>query len=422
MKKNLKLNKAPKKKLAEKEIKIELVEKSIKKIHKIIFVILAFFILLWWSYYSYVVWAFDKTVSIESHTLLTKNFYKDSSLKDNLVIYKSKSDLSSYKLISKKCNIETKFVSKLQDFYIFYFKILDKKCNNPLLHLEKEKDLVLSSYFDLNIIDDFSILNKFTDYKTDDLKAEKVKLISKINELNTFSGTTASWITNIDFLQKNRRLKETIYIKDKINYVLEWRKQTYLIPVSWYNLPKKWAAWSLSTIPGAWRPYRADTTDGIHHWWDVMAPLYTPVRSLADWIIIRIVKDFKFDDLKKIKTWSGLSFDDKMINLDIFRGNQIWLKTMKWDVVFYSHLNEINDNIKPWMIIESGKAMWKIWITWVPDKSYTNYHLHFEIAQNPKLKEKIWNFTFDDMMNWAYVWKWMNSNKIYEMQDKMFKK
>jgi len=75
---------------------------------------------------------------------------------------------------------------------VFYFKILDKKCNNPILHLEKEKDIVLSSYFDLNIIDDFSILNKFTDYKTDDLKIEKAKLISKINELNSFSGTTAS--------------------------------------------------------------------------------------------------------------------------------------------------------------------------------------------------------------------------------------
>lgn len=217
---------------------VEIVEKSIKKIHKIIFVILAFLVLLWVSYYSYVIWAFDRTVSIESHTLLTKNFFSDSELKDNLVVYKSESDLSNYKLISKKCDVETKFVSKLQDFYIFYFKILDKKCDNPLLHLEKEKDVVLSSYFDLNITDDFSILNKYTDYKTDDLKIEKSNLVSKINELKSFSGTTSSWITNINFLQKNRQLKETIYIKDKINYVLEWRKQTYLIPVSWYNLPK----------------------------------------------------------------------------------------------------------------------------------------------------------------------------------------
>lgn len=95
-------------------------------IHKIILVILAFFTLAWASYYSYVIWAFDRTVSIKSHTLLTSNFYADSKLKDNLVVYKSESDLSSYKLIFKKCNIETKFISKLQDFYVFYFKILDK--------------------------------------------------------------------------------------------------------------------------------------------------------------------------------------------------------------------------------------------------------------------------------------------------------
>ncbi|MDD4151457.1 MAG: M23 family metallopeptidase [Candidatus Gracilibacteria bacterium] len=422
MKKDLKLNKAPKNKSAKKEIKIEIVEKSIKKIHKIIFVILAFFVLLGASYYSYVIGAFDRTVSIKSHTLLTKNFFSNSNLKDNLVVYKSESDLSNYKLISKKCNIETKFVSKLQDFYVFYFKILDKKCDNPLLHLEKEKDIVLSSYFDLNIIDDFSIINKFTDYKTDDLKVEKLKLVSKINELNAFSGTTASGTTNIDFLQKNRQLKETIYIKDKINYVLEGRRQTYLIPVLGYNLPKKGAKGSLSIIPGAGRPYRADTTDGIHHGWDVLAPLYTPVRSLADGIIIRVIKDFKFDDLKKIKTGSGLSFDDKMKNLDILRGNQIWLKTMKGDVVFYAHLSSINDDIKPGMIIESGKTMGKIGITGVPDKNYTNYHLHFEIAQNPKLKEKIGDYNFDDMINWDYVGKGMGSTKIFAMQDKMFKK
>jgi murein DD-endopeptidase MepM/ murein hydrolase activator NlpD len=57
-----------------------------------------------------------------------------------------------------------------------------------------------------------------------------------------------------------------------------------------------------SIIPNAGRPYRADTTDGVHHGWDLMSPVGTPVRSMAQGIVIRIVSDFswaRFDALKK---------------------------------------------------------------------------------------------------------------------------
>lgn len=396
-------------------------KKKIWFIHKIILSVLALVSLIWASYYSFVIWAFNREIEIKSHLLLSKDLYINSNMKDNLVIYKSENDLSKYKLLSKSCKIESKFVSKKDDFYIFHFKFLDEKCINPYLHLETEKWIIASSYFDINIIDDFSLLNKLTDYKSEDLKNMKKDLVAKIEKYNDDSKKSFSWITNIDFLQRNRLYKEDIYQKDKINYILEWRKQTYLIPVDWYNLPKNDRTWR-NQIPNAGRPYRADTTDGIHHGWDVVAPLYTPVRALADGMVIRVINNFKFEDLKKLKTWSGLSFDDKMKNLDIFRWNQIWIKTMKWDIVFYSHLDSIDPKIKVWTFVQAGLSMWKIWITWVPDKNYKNYHLHFEIAINPKDTQKIWNYNFDDMINWNYLWKWMWWKEIFAMQDKMFKK
>jgi hypothetical protein len=49
-----------------------------------------------------------------------------------------------------------------------------------------------------------------------------------------------------------------------------------------------------------------------------MAPLGTKVQALAYGKIIRIVRDFKFSDLNKIKR-TNLTFDQKTINLDILR-------------------------------------------------------------------------------------------------------
>ncbi|MDD5213264.1 MAG: M23 family metallopeptidase [Candidatus Gracilibacteria bacterium] len=405
-------------------IKIEDIASEINKIqinpHKIIGGILSFLTLFLVSIYSFVMGSFDGNDYIKSHSLISKDIYINSTSKDDIVIYKSDKDLSNYGLQST-CKIDQKFVKNINGYYIFYFKFLDTNCKNPYLYLKSNNDKIMSSLIEVNLIDDYSLINKLTDYKSDDLKEMKKGLIVTLDGLSDYSGNSGSIIKNIDFLEKNKEYKNASYLKSKINYILTERQNNYLIPVAGYNLPKDDKK-GRSEIPNAGRPYRADTTDGIHHGWDVLAPKYTPVRSLADGIIIRIVHDFKFEDLKKLKTRTGLTFDDKMVNLDIFRGNQIWLKTMNGDVVFYAHLDSINPEIKEGMLVKADTTMGKIGITGIPDKNRTNTHLHFEVAKNPKILGKAGNYTFDDMINWDYLGKGMNIADVFKLQEKTFRK
>jgi hypothetical protein len=42
-----------------------------------------------------------------------------------------------------------------------------------------------------------------------------------------------------------------------------------------------------------------------------------------------VVSEFEFNDLDKIEKKEDLSYDQQVRNLDILRGKQVWLKTMK---------------------------------------------------------------------------------------------
>jgi hypothetical protein len=50
---------------------------------------------------------------------------------------------------------------------------------------------------------------------------------------------------------------------------------------------------------------------------------------LDDGIIVRVVSEFEFEDLNKIVKKDDLTYDEELRNLDILRGKQVWLKTMK---------------------------------------------------------------------------------------------
>jgi hypothetical protein len=173
-------------------------------------------------------------------------------------------------------------------------------------------------------------------------------------------------------------------------------------------------------VPNSWRWYRANYTDGIHHWWDIDWKLWEQILAIDDWIIVRVVNDFKFDDLDKIKYWDNLTDYDKIKNLDILRGNQVWLKTMKWDVVFYSHLNEIFTNIEVWEVVKKWQPIWTIWITGVPDKNYKDFHIHFPIQVNPHEKKMVWKYDIDDYLKWDWLFKDKSINEILKEQYSIF--
>lgn len=176
----------------------------------------------------------------------------------------------------------------------------------------------------------------------------------------------------------------------------------------------------LSKIPNAWRPYRKSYTDGIHHWWDVWHKLWEKVIAVDDWIIIRVVSDFEFYDLNKIKHWKNLTYDEKLRNLDILRWNQVWLKTSRWDVVFYSHLKDVNSSMKVGSTINKWDLIWTIGISGVPDKNYTDYHLHFTIHKNPYNIAKAGKYDIDNYMKWDWYFKWELNSAVFEWQKELF--
>jgi len=187
----------------------------------------------------------------------------------------------------------------------------------------------------------------------------------------------------------------------------------YISPVAGYELPN-----DSVRIPGAGRPYRRDTTDSIHHGWDIMAPYGTPVQSLAKGKVIRIINNWSWADFKRLKI-GNLTQDDEAENLNIYRGNQIWLQTMDGNVTFYSHLSAISSDITVGSMVEAGTTMGNIGTSGVPDKNYKNIHLHFEIQENPFLENEK-NPSYLNIMRWNYIGEHMSANHVREVVREKF--
>jgi hypothetical protein len=110
----------------------------------------------------------------------------------------------------------------------------------------------------------------------------------------------------------------------------------------------------------------------------------------------------------------------KLRNLDVHRGNQVWLKTMKWEIVLYSHLEDVYDDIEEWMFVSKWTKLWTTWITGVPERWYTDYHLHFAIHKNPYNSFKAWKYSIDEYMTWDWLLKWLDMNDVKVKQQEIF--
>ena len=187
------------------------------------------------------------------------------------------------------------------------------------------------------------------------------------------------------------------------------------MPVNWERMP-----YNYSKLPNASRFYRSKYTDWIHQWWDIWNKFWDNVVSIDDGVIVRVISDFVFNDLDKIKFWNNLTHEDKLNNLDILRWNQVWLKTLKWDITVYSHLNKVNSDIVEWSIVKKWDNIWNIWITWVPDKNYKDYHLHIELYKNPYNEELAWKYSILDYMKWDWYFKWESMEFVLRNQSDIF--
>jgi len=384
---------------------------------KNIFIIL--FVSFFFFYYTIVNSWFYKDTRVNFVWVSWKNIYLNSDkLNNSIIIFKSKDDISKYKIHSS-CLVKTQYLFSKNELTFFSLNVLDKNCVNENFYLiDEKKYIITNTHFKLNLITDFDLYNKLTDYSDKLLANANQKYLSEKNKFKLFASLDNS-SPNFDFIKKSRYYDEVDYLNTKIENIIIQRQNKYKIPINGYNLPD---GKNLSKLPNSSRPYRANYTNAIHEWWDIDAPAWTEVIAIDDGIIIKIVWDFKFSDLLKLKKEGDLTLEDKIKNLDILRWNQIWLKTMKWDVIFYGHLDKVYDNIKIWDIVYKWQPLWQVWVSWVPDKNYTDYHLHFELRKNPYITSNAWNNSEFDYMNWDWYFKWKSFKYILENQYSIFTK
>lgn len=377
-----------------------------KKIISFWMIFTSLFSLLFW--YSLVfAWNSDQIFFQESE------FIFPDALKLNKVRYiiKSKTDFSDWK-ISSSCDFNFDLVSKQKNFYVIDVSLSNySKCKYNDLKLSFNSwETTIDSR--LKVYTKTDTYSQFLDNSDSFLEKSKGLITSKISELDKMINNP---IDLLDKMKNERKKSEIQNIESVLSDILFQRSLKYNIPVNWYKLPT-----TLNKVPNTWRPYRESYTDWIHHGWDIDAPLWTNVVSIDDWIIIRVVNWFKYTDLNNIVYWNNISDEQKTLNLDVLRWNQVWIKTMKWDVVFYSHLNEIYSNIEEWYFVKRWEPIWTVWATWVPDKNYEDYHLHFPIHKNPLNDSKKSDYTNLDIMNWDWYFKDLNPSEIIEEQYKIF--
>lgn len=382
-----------------------------KKISLFIFALLW---LMWAVYYTSA--SFEAKAQPQFHIQLSNSiFLWIDGLNSNIVWYKSGIDISEY-LPRSSCNMYSKFVWKSDDIYFYYLKY-QEACANNMIVLQKNGVNIFSSMHSLKFFTTFEIYNKFTDYSTSALEEVLVDLSKKQRTLQAYKNINSENAASFLAIRKKRKYDEVSYVHGIIQNILESREYPYLIPIQGYELPTQ-----KSHMPNFSRGYRKEYTDGIHHGWDIYAPNKTPVQAIDAGLIVRIVEGFEFSDLQNIKRGPQLTEEEKLINLDIHRGNQVWLKTMKGEVVFYSHLDEIGSDIEVWDLVSKGATLGTTWISWVPVRAYTDYHLHFAIQKNPYNVYKAWKYTYLDYMWWDWLLKWLSMDEVKKQQYDIFVK
>ncbi len=383
---------------------------------KIILVVTLLLGSIWWGYSLVFGNNLIFTPDIRFAGLVSRDIYLDNEdLSSTVVIYKSNIDISSYQ-ISSSCNINSQFLESYKTLYFFKLNFVrGASCKNGNIILESTQGKIVPSLTKLTIHKPLQDLSIFLDYSDSQLQKFSKLLQKDIKKYSIYKNYNKQEIAKYFKLLKGQRMyKELAYKKQMIDDILTARTQKYITPVEWGTISDK-----LSKIPNAGRPYREKYTDGMHHGWDVAGGIWKEVIALDDGIIVRVVRDFDDGDFWRID-YTPEGRDQKAKNLDVLRWKQVWLKTMKWEVVFYSHLSTIPLNLVEWMFVKKGEILWAIGTSWVPEKWYDDYHLHFSVMVNPYIAEKAGTYSFSDYMSWDWKLKGLKPHEVIERQKTIF--
>lgn len=372
---------------------------------------------VWWGY-GLVFWGnlvFDPDIRFV-WTTSQKIYLDDENLSTTIVVYQSNVDISNYNIRSS-CEVDSNFLESYKSLYFFSLDYSSaQECKNGNIVLSSGEDKVISSMTRLTLSNYIQELGTFVDYSDSDLQEFQQTVSNQQKRYSVYKNYNHSEIAkNYKYLKWQTKYRESSYIYDIISQILLARENKYLVPVRGGSLSE-----THSKVPNSGRPYRAAYTDGIHHGWDIDGDHGEQVIALDDGIIVRVVENFDESDFTRIVYGDNLTEEQKLKNLDVLRGKQVWLKTMKGEVVFYSHLNTISSTITEGTKIQRGEDIGTTGVTGVPQDGYEDYHLHFAVMNNPYIFENAWTYDLGDYMKWDWLTKDMSHAEVIAAQKNIF--
>lgn len=366
---------------------------------------------LWW--YSFVSgWYLTFNPEVQFITSAGDTLYiqEDSEAK-TVLVYNSNFDISTAS-IKSLCDIESRYLDSYKNLYFFEVDFTrDMACNNGNVVLQLGEEIYGNTIHTLEVIQKNEVFWKYLDYGDDDLTDVLDQLEYDVNENAIFKNyNNVNIANNFRYYKWKNIYNNALFHSDMIQFILDGRKQKYLTPV----LGRTFSS-AATKLPNSGRPYRASYTDGIHYWFDIDGDLWDSAIALDYGIVVRVVDEFDNSDFSRIVYGSDLSKDQELWNLDILRWKQVWIKTLKWELVFYSHLNSVDENMVVWSLVEKWQLVWLTWATGVPEDWYDDFHLHFEVYKNPYDILKAWSYDYWDYIFWEYLWKWMNNAQLLQL-------
>lgn len=382
-------------------------------------------ILLWIFLVLWLIWGYNLVFSsnlvfnteIRYVGTLSQNIYlDDSELWRTVVAYEANTNISEYDVIST-CDIRSWFLERYKSYYFFEVDFSwDRGCKNNNIVLSNKGEKVLNTLSKVEFSDAFDEMDVLIDFPNAELELLLWGLQIDMKKNAIYKNYDKTEISSYyNYLAGQRKYQEAEYKKNIVTRILEWRDKKYISPVPGGSISDHH-----SKVPNAGRAYRESYTDGIHHGWDISWNLWDKVVALDDGIIVRVVRDFDQSDFQRIDYSKNASEDQELKNLDILRGKQVWLKTMKGEVVFYSHLDNVPLGVKEWMQVSRGEELGTIGVTGVPGANYTDYHLHFAIMENPYKIEEAGSYDFGDYMSWDWKLRWLSIQEVIQQQKDIF--
>lgn len=372
--------------------------------------------LSWYSFVSGWYLVFNPEVRFVTSAGDTVYLEEDTEAK-TVLVYSSNFNISQA-TINSLCDVKSSFLDSYKNLYFFevdYANDLD--CDNGNVVLQLWEEIYGNTIHKLDVTKGSIVFGKYLDYSDSQLQDVLDQLQYDLDTNAIFKN-----YNNIDIAKnfkyykgKNHYNNAQLHV-DLITLILEGRKEKYVTPVIGRQF------WTLATkLPNSGRPYRETYTDGIHHGFDIDGAYRDTVVALDTGIVVRVVNGFDNNsDFSRIVYGNNISDDQKLKNLDILRGNQVWIKTLKWDVAFYSHLDSIGDDIVEGSLVKKWQITAYTWVSWVPEDGYDDYHLHFAVMQNPYNILKAGSYDFGEYMSWDWLGKWMNNTQLIQLTKDTF--